>query len=98
PVWRWYAHRLSDQSDEAWGIVALVTAMAFIFRRRAETDPDKRALWLPSILNLCYALSYGFLSPLPRAAIACAAIAATISAIHFDEKLNLGIFGLLLLA
>jgi exosortase/archaeosortase family protein len=36
PVWRWYAHRLADQSDEAWGIVALITAILFVFRRKPD--------------------------------------------------------------
>lgn len=135
PVWRWYAHRLSDQSDEAWGIVALVTAVLFVFQRKPEaaqtmleqqkprifTDAtDERGLsatirrirlnpWfppsqsrvrlmLPAMLLLCYALSYHFLSPLPRAAIAVSAIAATVSAIRFGKSLHLGVWGLLLLA
>jgi hypothetical protein len=38
PVWRWYVHRLSDQSDEAWGIVALVTAVLFAFLRSYHVE------------------------------------------------------------
>jgi len=136
PVWRWYVHRLSDQSDEAWGIVALVTAVLFAFRgvtlsgrreyaeyaeitgnaehaeitEHAERQTDfstpfrvfrvfqGSGLWLPAILLICYSLSYHFLSPLPRAAIAITAIAATISAIRFNQRLHLGVWGLLLLA
>jgi exosortase/archaeosortase family protein len=107
PVWRWYVHRLSDQSDEAWGIVALVTAVLFIFLRGPESgsgvaksahaQPGQRLI-LPAMLLLCYSLSYHFLSPLPRAAIAVTAIAATISAFRFGRRLHLGVWGLLLLA
>jgi exosortase len=103
PVWRWYVHRLSDQSDEAWGIVALITAVFFVFPRRPEAGPgaSKSAptrLMLPAMLLLCYALSYHFLSPLPRAAIAMTAIAATVSAIRFGRGPHFGVWGLLLLA
>src|SRR5262245_27679217 len=150
PVWRWYVHRLNDQSDEAWGIVALVTAVAFAFwhkresgsaiakneipvspqrrgehrgfaeRKRDEEEmrseegetrrsgqiplvssspcflvsPPLRAssafsaplrLMLPATLLLCYSALYHFLTPLPRAAIAVPAIAATVSAIRFGR-------------
>ncbi len=53
---------------------------------------------LPAMLLLCYSLSYHLLSPLPRAAIAVTAIAATVSAIRFGQRLHLGVWGLLLLA
>jgi exosortase/archaeosortase family protein len=110
PVWRWYVHRLSDQSDEAWGLMALITAVLFVFQRkpdaaffkpggeRGRRGISSSALWLPATLLLCYALSYHFLSPLPRAAIAMTAIAATISAMRFGQRLHLGVWGLLLLA
>ncbi len=101
PVWRWYVHRLNDQSDEAWGIVALVTALTFIFRHKRENGSAFSAplrLMLPATLLLCYSLSYHFLSPLPRAAIAVTAIAATISAMRFGRRLHPGVWGLLLLA
>jgi len=98
PVWRWYAHRLNDQSDEAWGIVALGAAVLFVVRRGSESGTNNPALMLPAMLLICYSLSYRFLSPLPRAAIAVTAVAATISAIRFGQRLHFGIWGLLLLA
>ena len=98
PVWRWYIHRLTDLSDEAWGIVALVTAVLFVFRRKPKSGSNNSALWLPATLLICYSLSYHFLSPLPRGAIAITAVAATISAIRFGQRLHLGVWGLLLLA
>jgi exosortase/archaeosortase family protein len=101
PVWRWYVHRLSDQSDEAWGIAALVTAVIFAFWQRRESGSafsEHLRLTLPATLLLCYSLSYHFLSPLPRAAIAVTAIAATVSAMRFGRRLHLGVWGLLLLA
>ncbi len=135
PIWRWYVHRLGDQSDEAWGIVALVTAVTFIFLWRPDAAKPERfkrepriftdatdqrgssatilgvhanpsslplrfraRLILPATLLLCYALSYHFLSPLPRAVIAVSAIAATVSAVRFGQRMHLGLWGLLLLS
>jgi len=142
PVWRWYVHRLTDQSDEVWGIVALVTAAIFVFLRRPGGDQDaagskqameerqgpriftdatdqrglpvtirrirlnpwflpsqsRRRLTLPTTLLLCYSALYHFLAPLPRAAVAVSAIAATVSAMRFGRRLHLGVWGLLLLA
>jgi exosortase len=106
PVWRWHIHRLNDQSDEAWGIAALVTAVAFAFWHKRESGSDVARsafpaplrLMLPATLLLCYSLSYHFLSPLPRAAIAVTTIAATVSAMRFGRRLHLGVWGLLLLA
>jgi exosortase/archaeosortase family protein len=147
PVWRWYVHRMIDQSDEAWGIAALVTALFFVFSRSSSSRNERRAermkikheetkdakknrktlrvlrffavdflkrpesvpdsaksnsapprLMLPAAILLYYSLSYHFLSPLPRAAIAVTAIAATVSAIRLGRRMHLGVWGLLLLA
>jgi exosortase/archaeosortase family protein len=110
PVWRWYVHRISDQSDEACGVVALITAALFLFRRKPEaafSGPDREngsrgitssALWLSAALLFCYALSYHFLSPLPRAVIAVTSVAVTVSAVRFGRRLHPGLWGLLLLA
>src|SRR5215475_7653812 len=52
PVWRWYIHRLGDRSDEAWGIVALVTAVLFAFRVSLERIANQcrgRPVCLPRI-------------------------------------------------
>ena len=112
PVWRWYIQRMTDQSDDAWGIVALVTAVLFALwpgsgnvsrdaGDRVDVDGRKSSetgLMLPATLLIGYALSYHFLSPLPRAMIAITVIAATISAMRFGRRLHLGVWGLLLLA
>src|SRR5262245_63492099 len=63
-----------------------------------EETKDTKRLMLPATLLLCYSLSYHLLSPLPRAAVAVTAVAATISAIRFGQRLQLGVWGLLLLS
>src|SRR5262249_56884850 len=49
-------------------------------------------------LLLCSSALFHFLAPLPRAAIAATAIAATVSSMRFGRRLHLGVWGLLLLA
>ncbi len=40
PVWRWFAARLSDGTDEPWGLAALIAALAFVpWRRLREPLP-----------------------------------------------------------
>src|SRR5262245_27212827 len=98
PVWRWYAHRVTDGSDDAWGPIALVTALLFIFREKAVNEQNRASLWLPLIFMMLYAASYPFLSPLPRAVIAITTIAATISSSRFGQRMHLGLLGLLTLS
>ena len=38
PVWRWYAARVTDSSDDAWGWVALVTAAIMLVRFKTESS------------------------------------------------------------
>jgi len=47
PVWLWYAARMTDGSDEPWGLVALATALFFVMRRKGGNLPKSRCA-LPS--------------------------------------------------
>lgn len=98
PVLRWYAGRVTDGSDEAWGWVALLTAVLFVFRQKPEHEVTAPALGMPAALTLCYALGYHFLSPLPRAVVAVTAIGATVSSLRFGRRLHPGLWGLLVLS
>lgn len=73
PVWRWYALRTMDGSDEPWGLLALATLIALAFRSgiRLPND-DKRFVW-PAIVLAIYLLTFRCLSPFPRAVVAAAA-------------------------
>lgn len=95
PVWRWYAARMTDGSDEPWGWAALVVALLFVFR---EAPARRASLALPAVLALAYAAGYPFLSPLPRASLAVAALAASLSALRLGRRMHLGLLGLLLLS
>lgn len=44
PLWPWFAQRLADGGDEAWGILSLITAVVFVFREahyRAAANPSE---------------------------------------------------------
>lgn len=106
PVWRWYAARAGDASDDRWGWVALATAALLLARFKTESNrqhheqqnEQRASLLLPALLTLAYALSFPFVTPLPRALIAMTAIGATLSASYLKSKFHPGFCGLLLMA
>ncbi|MGH9800781.1 MAG: archaeosortase/exosortase family protein, partial [Blastocatellia bacterium] len=100
PVWRWYAARVGDSSDDAWGWVALVTAAIMLVRFNSESNRQnsKPNLLIPALLTFVYAVSFPFVTPLPRALLAMAAIGATLSVYCFRSKFQLSFCGLLLLS
>ena len=100
PVWRWYAARVSDSSDDAWGWVALITAAILLVRLRTESSQQTSTpnLLLPALLTLGYAVSFPFVTPLPRALLTMTAIGATLSVYCFRSKFQLSFCGLLLLS
>ncbi len=100
PVWRWYASRVTDSSDDAWGWMALLTAAILLVRFNSESSQQqsKPNLLLPALLTLSYAVSFPFITPLPRALLAMTAIGATLSVYCFRSKFQLSFCGLLLLA
>ena len=66
PVWRWYAARLGDGSDEPWGLAAVVAALALVaWKRLREPLPAGSAVlaasmaaavfrgyeWLPALVR-----------------------------------------------
>lgn len=73
PVWRWYALRSVDGSDEPWGLLALATLIAFALRQGLSLPTNARGFIGPTILLGIYALTFRHLSPLPRALIAAGA-------------------------
>jgi exosortase/archaeosortase family protein len=68
PVWNWYVLRISDSPEDAWSIVALVTAGYFVWINRQKVK--KQQLQLSTILILIYSLMYGFVPPMIRAGFA----------------------------
>jgi hypothetical protein len=44
PVWQWYVARLTDGSDEPWGVVALGTALLFLVKNQKQAQVSLRGL------------------------------------------------------
>ena len=79
PVWRWYVARMTDGSDEPWGIAALAAALLLTWRNpRAWTlRTDDRLLWCAVLLTFAYVAAVPSAPPLVRAALAMAALACS---------------------
>jgi len=76
PHWSWMAQRLTDGSDEPWGLLALITVLGLIGREwRLLTVPPPAALIATAALALAAAVARLWLPPLAAAAVAMGAVA-----------------------
>ncbi len=76
PHWLWMARRLTDGSDEPWGIVALATVFALVARDRTElARPSRQALAASGLLALAAAVAHALVPPLFAAGIAMLSLA-----------------------
>jgi exosortase/archaeosortase family protein len=77
PHWLWMVRRLTDGSDEPWGVLALATALVLVAREwRTLVVPSRRVLALSATLAVAAAALRGFVPPLLAATLAMAAVAA----------------------
>lgn len=98
PVWQWYARRITDGSDEPWGLAALGTAL-LMFLVKAKPDDEKQPhLAIPAIMILLYAASYPVAPRLVQALIAVIALGMTLSTVRFGTWLHIPTQGLLSLS
>lgn len=97
PVWCWYASRMVDCSDEPWGVLSLVTAVALVLRRPA-VRLGRQTLWAPSVLMILYAASYPYVPHLVRAGLAVTSLGCTLSMVRFRTVLDAPTVGLLVLS
>ena len=98
PVWRWYIARVTDGSDEPWGLLALCTALLFLILY-GKPGPLRARQWVPaSLIAVVYAVSWPWCPPLVRAILALTSISFTLSCYCLGRTLHIGILGLLLLS
>lgn len=99
PVWQWSARRMSDGSDDPFGIVALSALSLMLWRERRQLSAAPRLPWLLLALLLCAAtvLAPG-LPPLARAVVAVLALFAGVLALRAPGQALLAWLGLGLLA
>ena len=99
-MWQWYARRMTDGSDEPWGLVALGTVLLLVGaeRDRLRREPNSVALLGGGMLTVLSAVSIPWLPPLARAALGVSALALTLTAILDRSRPFLPLWGLLLLS
>lgn len=80
PVWRWYILRVTDGSDEPWGVVALLSATVVILWQYQESH-RKNDIYngFAASTLLCYVLLYDTVPPLARAILAACALWLTVA-------------------
>ena len=97
PAWRWLWQRVSADRVEGLGLLALVIAVVLL-AQRPSCSPLRRPWLLPAVLLVVYLLAYHHVLPLARAALAVSIIAAALSVVRLGSRLQLSLWGLLLLA
>ena len=78
PVWRWYLLRMTDGSDEPWGVLAIVSLVVLRLRDGAPQQLSARRFVLPAAVLAIYAICYPILPPLVRAILVLAAFGAVL--------------------
>jgi exosortase/archaeosortase family protein len=98
PVAQWYFLRTSPSPEELSGLCAILIAIAFIARSRSPRDTAfADGSFYPHALGLilCYTISYHFIPPIIRAALAMTALTRIISSLFLKRKFHLGLWILL---
>ncbi len=86
PHWVWMARRLSDGSDEPWGVLALATVLVLVIREwRQLAVPSSAALAATGTLAIAAAFARELAPPLVAAAIAMLALATFLAASRRDR-------------
>lgn len=99
PVWRWSAQRMSDGSDDPFGIVALLALLLMLWRERGHLSAPPRLPWLLLTLLLCATTSLApGLPSLLRGVLAVLALFSCVLALRAPGQALLAWLGLGLLA
>jgi exosortase/archaeosortase family protein len=94
PVWVWYGKRMTDGSDEPWGVLALASSLCFIpWKRCSEKVPNTVILFVLFSL-MVFQLVFVHWVPLLRALFAVGMIAVVL----IFMRSPIGIFGMLCLS
>lgn len=96
PVLVWYRLRLGDGSDEPWGILALGAALFFLWQARGRYE--WRVTAAPALFLLGYIVSYDFLPPIGRAAVAALAFLTLITPAFCGRLFHTGLWSLVFLS
>ncbi|MBN1672082.1 MAG: archaeosortase/exosortase family protein [Kiritimatiellae bacterium] len=99
PVWAWYVHRLFERCDEPWGLLPLLTAIVYVWRR--AVPPAERSLsrlrW-SALTAVAYVLTYPFVPALVRGGLAFTALCITLSVLYLNRGFDMWLWALWLMS
>jgi exosortase/archaeosortase family protein len=99
PTWRWYISRISDGSDEPYGLIALVTLVALsLFLPRSESHASPISLIIPAALVFLSVLIKPWAPPLIAAIPGVLGLTSLLSLSQNGRSFNPGLSGLALLS
>jgi len=105
PVWHWYVRRITDGSDEPWGVLALLAVLLSVWGRRDSLRqvPSGALLTGAGLLTVLSVLGMpGFPGPhvpaLIRACLGVSALALTLAAVLDRSRPLMPLWAMLLLA
>ena len=79
PVWRWYALRVADGSDEPFGVFALAIVGLYLFLQGRTPRLTTFQIWLALPLTVFYIGTYSIMPPLIRSIAALSAMGIIMS-------------------
>lgn len=100
PIWIWYARRMTDGSDEPWGLVALVAVLLLVWAQRdgMRRQADTGLLIAGAAVTLLSAVTAPWLPALVRAAIGVTGLALALAGVLARSRPLLPLWALLLLS
>ena len=100
PIWHWYARRLTDGSDETWGLLALGVVLLLVWCRRGHLRPEPQPalLLMAGVLTALSAAGTPWLHMLPRAVLGVSALGLTLAAVLDRSRPILPLWCLVLLS
>lgn len=96
PVGQWLAVRATHDVGDAWALLSLATAMAVLWHDRPKLASAHWGVTAAAVL--AYVFAYPFAPPLVRAMLAMTAVAAACSTLWYGRRLDIRLWGLLLLS
>ena len=100
PVWIWYARRVSDGSDEPWGLAALAAVLLLAWNQRdsMRSQPHGPLLLAGGAVTLLCALATPWLPAMVRAALGVTGLALALASVLDRSRPLLPLWALLLLS
>ncbi|HEX8705215.1 MAG TPA: archaeosortase/exosortase family protein [Myxococcaceae bacterium] len=96
-AWSWYARRVTDGSDEPWGLLALL-ALVMLLPEGARHPLRSLDLGVLAGVNVALVLAYPWVPPLVRAAVCLLCLTAIVSRMTTGRAFHLGTWLLALLS